>query len=405
MRDFTYHAPTEIVFGKGAEEKTGLLVKKYGGSRVVLLYGGRSALRSGLISRLEEALLAEGIPVLSLGGIVPNPLLSDARRMAGEAKRFGADFVLAAGGGSVIDTAKAVAHSVANPDADIWDIWLRKTPIKKSLPVGAVLTIAAAGSETSNSAVLTNDDTEALDKRGLSTDFNRCRFAVMNPELTMSLPAWQIGAGAADIFMHTAERYFATEFGNHLTDEFAEGLMRNIILYGPRGVENPGDYEAMSEIMWSGSVSHVGLTGLGAAGKNGRDGDWACHQLGMAISAIYDSTHGATLTAVWGTWARYVRENSLFRFADFARKVMGVAEKDNEKAAEEGICRAEEFFRKLGMPVSVGELIGHALSEEEADALADRCSYGKARTVGGVKVLDYQDMKAIYMLAGGTGKE
>ncbi len=401
MRDFTYYSPTEIVFGKGAEKKTAALVKKYRGTRAVLIYGGSSAVKSGLIGRLEKGLLAEGIPVLSLGGVVPNPLLSTAREMARKAAEFGADFVIAAGGGSVIDTAKGVAHSLANPGMDIWDFWLGKAPVTKSFPVGAVLTIAAAGSETSNSAVLTNDETEVFLKKGLATVFNRCRFAVMNPELTMSLPVYQIGAGAADIFMHTSERYFASVFGNHLSDEFAEGLMRNIMKYGPLGVKNPQDYEAMSEIMWSGSVSHIGLTGLGSTGENGRDGDWSCHQLGMTLSAVYDSTHGATLTAVWGTWARYVREYSISRFAEYARRVTGVEEEDERKAAEEGIRRTEDFFRELGMPVSVGELLGHPLSEAEIEELAYRCSYGKSRTVGCVKELDYEDMKAIYKLAGG----
>lgn len=395
MQKFTYYAPTEIVFGPAAEDRTAELVKKYGGSRVLLIYGGKSAEKSGLLGRVKENLKAAGIEVLALGGVVPNPLVSTAVKMAEEGKRFGADFVLAVGGGSVIDTAKAVAHAIAAPEHEIWDFWTG-TKVQASLPKGAILTISAAGSETSNSSVLTNDLLDAPTKRGINTDFNRCKFAIMNPELTMTLPLYQIGAGAADIFMHTSERYFAAILGNHLTDEIAEGLFRDIIKYGPRGVADPKDYEAMSEIMWCGSVSHVGLTGIGAQGDTPREGDWSCHQLGMAISALYDSTHGATLTAVWAAWSRYVKEANVARFAQFARKVYGVAEADDEKAAEEGIFRTNAFFRSLGMPLSLTELLGHEPTDEEIEKIAWECTFGRKRTIGAFKVLGYDDIVAIY---------
>ena len=395
MQKFTYYAPTEIVFGPAAEDRTAELVKKYGGSRVLLIYGGKSAERSGLLGRVKENLKAAGIEVLAMGGVVPNPLVSTAVKMAEEGKRFGADFVLAVGGGSVIDTAKAVAHAIAAPEHEIWDFWTG-TKVQASLPKGAILTISAAGSETSNSSVLTNDLLDAPTKRGINTDFNRCKFAIMNPELTMTLPLYQIGAGAADIFMHTSERYFAAILGNHLTDEIAEGLFRDIIKYGPRGVADPKDYEAMSEIMWCGSVSHVGLTGIGAQGDTPREGDWACHQLGMAISALYDSTHGATLTAVWAAWSRYVKEANVARFAQFARKVYGVTEADDEKAAEEGILRTNAFFRSLGMPLSLTELLGHEPTDEEIEKIAWECTFGRKRTIGAFKVLGYDDIVAIY---------
>ena len=395
MQKFVYYAPTEIVFGRGTEKRAGELVKKHGGSRVFVIYGGGSAVRSGLLGRVTESLEAEGLAVKAMGGVVPNPLVSTARKMAKEAIAFGADFILAVGGGSVIDTSKGVAHAAANPEHDIWDFW-SGTPITKSLPVGAILTISAAGSETSNSAVLTNDEKNPPIKCGVNTDFNRCRFAIMNPELTMTLPRYQIGAGAADIFMHTSERYFAKILGNHLTDEFAEGLFRDIIEYGPKGVNDPTDYEAMSEIMWCGSVSHVGLTGIGAKGDTSRDGDWSCHQLGMTISALYDSTHGATLTAVWGAWARYVKNENAARFAQFARKVYGVTETDDEKAAEEGILRTEAWFRSLGMPLSLTELLGRESSDEELENLATVCSRDRTRTIGAFKTLGHEDIIAIY---------
>ena len=395
MQKFTYYAPTEIVFGPAAEDRTAELVKKYGGSRVLLIYGGKSAEKSGLLGRVKENLKAAGIEVLAMGGVVPNPLVSTAVKMAEEGKRFGADFVLAVGGGSVIDTAKAVAHAIAAPEHEIWDFWTG-TKVQASLPKGAILTISAAGSETSNSSVLTNDLLDAPTKRGINTDFNRCKFAIMNPELTMTLPLYQIGAGAADIFMHTSERYFAAILGNHLTDEIAEGLFRDIIKYGPRGVADPKDYEAMSEIMWCGSVSHVGLTGIGAQGDTPREGDWSCHQLGMAISALYDSTHGATLTAVWAAWSRYVKAANVARFAQFARKVYGVTEADDEKAAEEGILRTNAFFRSLGMPLSLTELLGHEPTDEEIEKIAWECTFGRKRTIGAFKVLGYDDIVAIY---------
>ncbi len=360
-----------------------------------MIYGGKSAEKSGLLGRVLRTLEESGLTVKAMGGVVPNPLVSTARKMASEAAAFGADFILAVGGGSVIDTSKGVAHTVANPGHDVWDFW-SGTPLKKSLPVAAVLTISAAGSETSNSAVLTNDDLNPPTKRGLTSDFNRCRFAVMNPELTMTLPKYQIGAGAADIFMHTSERYFPAILGNHLTDEFAEGLFRDIIKYGPRGVQDPSDYEAMSEIMWCGSVSHVGLTGIGTQGDTSRDGDWSCHQLGMALSALYDSTHGATLTAVWAAWSRYVMDTNVGRFAQFARKVYGVTEADDRKAAEEGIGRTNAFFRSLGMPLSLTELLGHRPTDEEIETVSAECSRHRSRTIGSFKELDHDDIVAIY---------
>ena len=395
MEKFVYHAPTEIVFGKDTELRTAELVKKYGGSRVFVVYGGQSAVKSGLLDRVMQNLKENDVAAEAMGGVVPNPLVSTAREMVKAALAFQADFILAVGGGSVIDTAKGVAHAVADPSHDIWDFWTG-TKVTKSLPIGTILTISAAGSETSNSAVLTNDTKVPPTKRGITTEFNRCRFAIMNPELTMTLPKYQIGAGAADIFMHTSERYFAAVIGNHLTDEIAEGLFRDIVLYGPKGVEDPQDYEAMSEIMWCGSVSHVGLTGVGAQGDTPREGDWTCHQLGMAISALYDSTHGATLSAVWAAWCRYVRSENIGRFAQFARKVYGITEPDDMKASEEGILKTNAFFKSLGMPLSLTELLGHTPDDEEIEKLAVECTYDRTRKIGAFKILDYDDIVAIY---------
>lgn len=399
MQKFVYYAPTKIVFGKETEKQVGELARSFGAHRVFIVYGGHSAEKSGLLDRVKQSIRDAGLEEEAMGGVVPNPLLSTIREMIAAAFSFGADFILAVGGGSVIDTAKAVAHGTANPETDVWDFWVKKAALKKSLPIGSVVTIAAAGSETSDSCVYTNDEIEPHTKRGLTTDLNRCRFAVMNPELTMTLPAYQIGAGAADIFMHTSERYFTDILGNHLTDEIAEGLFRDIIRFGPAGLKNPQDYEAMSEIMWCGSVSHVGLTGLGAKGDTSRDGDWSCHQLGMAMSALYDSTHGATLTAVWGSWARYVCRENISRFAQFGRKVFGITGQDDAETAKRSIETAEAFFRELGMPLTITDLLGHKPTEQEILDIATECSYGKTRTIGSFKVLGFDDIVNIYRMA------
>lgn len=399
MEKFEFYAPTKVVFGKDTHHRAGELVQAEGAEAVLIVYGGESAKKSGLLAEIEKSLEEKGIRYLSLGGVVPNPLLSKAREMIAKALEFKADFILAVGGGSVIDNAKVVAHGVANPDTDVWDYYTGKKKLEKSMPHAAVLTISAAGSEMSNSAVITNDEITPHSKRGINTDLNRCRFAILNPELTYTLPKYQIGAGAADIFMHTSERYFAQILGNHLSDEIAEGLLRTITEFGVKAVENPRDYTAMSEVMWAGSISHNGITGLGSKGDTAKDGDWSCHQLSMPLSAIYDYTHGASLTAVWGSWARYVRHCNIARFAEFARKVYKIEESDDAKAAEAGILRSEEFFRRLGMPTSLRELMGREPSEEELRALAQSCSFEKSRTIGGFMILDYEDMYRIYKAA------
>ena len=399
MLKFNYYSPTRIVFGAGTVNEIGTLIREFKVRKVAIVFGGNSAKKSGLLDIVEDRLKSEGMDVILLGGVVPNPLLSKAKEMTKEAVKFGAEFVLAVGGGSVIDTAKFVAIGVASPDTDIEEFFFQRKKVEKSLPIGTVLTIAAAGSETSDSAVLTDDVTGTHIKKGITTDYNRCKFAIMDPELTYTLPKYQIGAGVADIFMHTSERYFTDILGNHLTDEMAEGLFRDIIKFGPIGVKSPTDYEAMSEIMWCGSVSHIGLTGLGAKGDTPRDGDWSCHQLGMAISALFDSTHGATLSAIWASWANYVKDANIQRFAEFARKVYGTDEADDEKCANKGIEKTVEFFESVGMPVNLHDLLNREVSEKDCEELAINCSYKKSRSIGSFKSLSYDDMYNIYMAA------
>ena len=399
MLKFNYYSPTRIVFGAGTVNEIGTLIREFKVRKVAIVFGGNSAKKSGLLDIVEDRLKSEGMDVILLGGVVPNPLLSKAKEMTKEAVKFGAEFVLAVGGGSVIDTAKFVAIGVASSDTDIEEFFFQRKKVEKSLPIGTVLTIAAAGSETSDSAVLTDDVTGTHIKKGITTDYNRCKFAIMDPELTYTLPKYQIGAGVADIFMHTSERYFTDILGNHLTDEMAEGLFRDIIKFGPIGVKSPTDYEAMSEIMWCGSVSHIGLTGLGAKGDTPRDGDWSCHQLGMAISALFDSTHGATLSAIWASWANYVKDANIQRFAEFTRKVYKTDEADDEKCANKGIEKTVEFFESVGMPVNLHELLNREVSEKDCEELAINCSYKKSRSIGSFKSLSYDDMYNIYMAA------
>ena len=392
MQSFQYYIKTDVVFGEGSVCRTAELVKKHGGSRVLVVYGGGSAKRSGLLDRvfalLDEALL----PYDSIGGVQPNPRVELAREGVKRAVEFRADLILAVGGGSVIDTAKAIAHGAANPETDIWEFWKRRAVPTRSTPVGVILTIPASGSETSDSAVLTNE--QECEKRGLNTDLNRPAFAILDPKLAMTLPTRQLSCGVTDILMHTLDRYFTPADDNELTDELAEALLRVVIRNGPKVVENENDLHAMSEIMWCGSVSHNGLTGLGAPRE------FTTHQLGHALSEKFDAIHGESLSAMWGSWARYVWETKPARFARFARNVWDVDDVDADEAAMLGIEATENFFRSLHMPVSLGELKGVGVqSEEGLQELALRCSYQKTRTIGSFRVLGYDDMLEIYRLA------
>lgn len=392
MQSFQYYIKTNVVFGEGSVCRTAELVKKHGGSRVLVVYGGGSAKRSGLLDRVFALLDEALIPYDSIGGVQPNPRVELAREGVKRAVEFRADLILAVGGGSVIDTAKAIAHGAANPETDIWEFWKRREVLTRSTPVGVILTIPAAGSETSDSAVLTNEQEQ--EKRGLNTDLNRPAFAILDPKLAMTLPTRQLSCGVTDILMHTLDRYFTPADDNELTDELAEALLRVVIRNGPKVVENENDLHAMSEIMWCGSVSHNGLTGLGAPRE------FTTHQLGHALSEKFDAIHGETLSAMWGSWARYVWEMKPARFARFARNVWDVDDVDADEAAMLGIEATENFFRSLHMPVSLGELKDVGVqSEEGLQELALRCSYQKTRTIGSFRVLGYDEMLEIYRLA------
>ena len=391
MQSFTFYCPTKVVFGKGAEKAAASEAKEFGATRVFIVYGGGSAVRSGLLGRIEKEFAELGIPTKSLGGVQPNPRLSLAREGVKQAVEFKADFILGVGGGSVLDTAKAIAHGTATPDVDVWEYWEGTRPVEKSLPVGAVLTISAAGSETSDSSVLTNEETGT--KRGINTPFNRPRFAVMDPELTFTLPKYQVACGIVDIMMHTLDRYFTHTKGNEMTDEIAAALLRTVIRNGRKALENQQDYDAMSELMWCSSLSHNGLTGLGAVT------DFGPHKIGHELSAKYDVAHGASLSAVWESWAKYVCPEEPERFAKYARDVWGVEETDTEAAARLGIEKTVDYFRSIGMPVSIGELETGVRTDDELRDMARRATLNDTITLANFKKLHQADVYEILKMA------
>lgn len=394
MKDFSYYAPTEFVFGKTSEEQVGKLVKKYGGTKVLLHYGGQSAIRSGLLAKVEQALEAEGIAYVKLGGVVPNPRLSLVRKGIELCKAEGVDFLLAVGGGSVIDSCKAIS-SGRFYEGDVWTLYLHQDHATKYLPIGCVLTIPAAGSEMSNGSVITNDEVESWLKKDYCVEEFRCKFAVMNPERTFTLPAWQTACGITDMMMHTMERYFSKDDDMEITDAIAETLLRTCMSEGHKVMENPEDYKSRAQIMWAGSLAHNDLTGCGTTG------DWATHNLEHELSGMFDVSHGAGLAAVWGSWARYTREENMPRFARFAKNVMGIdtTGMSDLDAAEAGIKAMEAFFASIGMPTDIHTLIDKEISDAEIEVLADKCSTGDTQTIGGLKVLKKADMIAIYKMA------
>ena len=392
IKDFNYYAPTRVVFGRDSEKQLAQLIQQQGGTRVLVHYGGGSARRSGLLDRTFNTLREAGISFVELGGVVPNPLLSKVQEGIDLCRREQVDFILAVGGGSVIDSSKAIGYGV-NYDGDVWDFWEGKASPRQCLPIGVILTIPAAGSEMSSSCVITRD--EGLLKRGINSDLCRCRFCIMNPELTYTLPAYQTAAGATDIMMHTMERYFSKYEDMTLTDAIAEALLRTVKDSVFEVLRNAEDYRHRAQIMWAGSLAHNDLT------ECGTEKDFATHRLEHELSAVYGVTHGAGLAALWGSWARYVLPKHISRFVQFAVNVMGVNNDFThpEATAPKGIEAIERFYRAIGMPTNIGELLGRTLTDEEVDTLADRCSRGGTITLGAMEVLDREAMHAIYQMA------
>ncbi|MCQ2257214.1 MAG: iron-containing alcohol dehydrogenase [Bacteroidaceae bacterium] len=394
MKNFNFYAPTQVVFGRDAENELASLVKKYGGTKVLVHYGGQSAIKSGLMAKVEKQLSDAGISYVKLGGVVPNPRLSLVRKGIELCKAEGIDFLLAVGGGSVIDSCKAIS-SGRFFDGDVWDLYLHKTFATEYLPIGCILTIPAAGSEMSNGSVITNDEVDGWLKKDYCVDEFRCKFAIMNPELTFTLPAWQTACGITDMMMHTMERYFSKDDDMETTDAIAESILRTCMTEGHKVMENPTDYISRANIMWAGSVAHNDITGCGTTG------DWATHNIEHELSGMFDVSHGAGLAAVWGSWARYSREENMPRFARFARNVMGIdtTGMSDIEAAEAGIQAMERFFSSIGMPTNIHTLVGKEISDAEIEEMADKCTTGDTQTIGGLKILKKADIIKIYQMA------
>lgn len=389
MNSFTFYSPTKVIFGAKTCDQVGKAVRESGGSHVLVLYGGGSVVKNGVLDRVKASLTQAGLAFDCAGGVQPNPRLSFAQQVADQYRDQGIDFLLAVGGGSVLDTMKGVSMSLAC-GGNIWDFFDGSREVTGAVPMGSVLTIAAAGSETSDSAVLTN---EVLGrKKGKSTPFNRPLFAIMDPELTYTLPPHQTACGVTDIMMHTLERYISDHENDYLTDAIAEALLRDVMDAGLLAMAEPEHYDARSEIMWCGSLSHNDLTGLG------HSKDFSVHQLGHELSAKFDVAHGDSLSMMWPSWARYVCGQNPGRFANLGRKVLGITEQDDSIAAQLTISGFEGYWQRLGMPVRLGDCIGVQPDAVLAD-LAARCSWQGKRKVGVFRPIDTSDMLAIYQAA------
>lgn len=393
MLDFQYWTPTQVAFGRNAVSQTAELLKNHGARKVLIHYGGGSVVRSGLLDRITGQLDEAGVPYVSLGGAVPNPRLGKVREGIELCRRENVDFVLAVGGGSAIDSAKAIAYGVPD-EGDVWDLFEGKRKAEAALPVGVVLTLSATGSEMSASCVITNED--GWVKKGYGSQLGRPVFAVMDPSLTLTLPAWQTACGCTDILMHTMERYFNNGARMEITDSIAEALLKTVMRYAVVLRDHPEDYEARAEVMWAGSLSHNGLTGCGTDG-----GDWMSHKLEHELSGLYDVAHGAGLAAVWGSWARYVMPCCPDRFRRFAVKVMDVPDEGtDEEVGLKGVVAMEDFFRSIGMPVSLKEL-GVAATDADLELMARKCAITCGGGKGSARLLKEADMLAIYRMARG----
>lgn len=391
MKDFEFYTPTKVVFGKDKELEAGRLIRSYGAGKVLIHYGGQSAKKSGLLDRVKKSLEEAGIDYVELGGVQANPTLEMVRKGITLCLAEKVDFVLAVGGGSVIDSAKDIANGIADPKVDVWDFSLKKAAVTKSVPVGVILTLAAAGSEMSSSCVITDEETGR--KRGYNSEFNRPVFAIENPELTYSVSKFQTGCGAVDIMMHTMERYLTGDEGTYLTDSIAEGVMRSVVQAGKESIENPENYEARANMMWASSVAHNDLTHCG------RTFFMQVHQLEHEVSGMYPAVaHGAGLSALWCSWARYVYPGKEERFAQFANRVWNIAYdfENPEKTVLAGIEAQENYYKSIDMPVNLKTL---GVKWEDLEQLADNCSFHKTRTLPGIRELDWKDMLEIYKMA------
>lgn len=391
MLNFEFYNPTKVIFGRGAEMTAGKEIKALGGHKVLVHFGGSHLKKSGVLDRIHESLTEAGLTYVDLGGVVPNPRLGLVKEGIRLCKEEGVDFLLPVGGGSVIDSAKGIGYGLVN-DFPLEDLLLGKVTTDKIAPLGCISTIAAAGSETSNSMVITIE--EGMLKRSYNHDCARPKFAIMNPELTCTLPAYQTASGASDIMMHTMERYFTNTKDVDLIDRMSEGLLTAVREAAKTAVKEPDNYEARATLMWAGSLSHNGLTGTG------RITDFASHKIEHELGGMFDVAHGAGLCAIWGSWARYVYKTNPARFAQFAVRVFDTAENfyDREATAEKGIEAWEDWCRSIGMPASLTEL-GIAPTDGQIEEMAEKCVSAGGGHVGFFQTLYKEDVVKILQMA------
>ncbi len=390
MNTTNYYAPTRITLGEGAEDNISLELMKEGAKKVLIHYGSSRIERNGLLEKIVRNLSDNAIEYTLLPGVVPNPRLSLVRKGIVKAREEGVDFILAVGGGSVIDSAKAIAYGLKY-DGDVWDFYSGKAKPASSFPVGCILTMAAAGSEMSDSSVITNDEDGFL-KRGTNSDKGRLKFALMNPVLTYTLPPYQTSCSIVDIQMHTMERYFVRDYSLPLTDSLALSLIRSVRENGLKALENGSDYDARASLMWASSLSHNGLMAVGASWR----GDWACHQLEHELSGKYDIAHGAGLAAVWPAWARYTMHSNPERYARLGYSLYSITpSKSPERDAGKMIEAHEEFYKAIKMPTRLSEA-GIFPTDDEIEELSDKCSFHSTRTIGNMMKLSKVDIAEIY---------
>ena len=387
-----YYTPTRVFFGKGAETKLGETLNRDGYKKALLHYGGKSAIESGILERVEKDLLSNDIDYIKVGGVVPNPRVTLVRKAIEEANKHGSEIIIALGGGSVIDSAKAIAYGLFNTEGDIWDYYLGERKVKGAFPLAAILTLSATGSEMSASSVISNDEGPGY-KRGLNSEWGRPKYAFLNPELTYSVSPYQTASGSADIMMHTLERFFHSGEGLTLTDDLSVSLLKSVMAYTPIALSDPKNYEARANLMWAGSLSHNGLMNMGSDSR----GDWACHQMEHELSAKYDCPHGAGLTAIWGSWARYVFPSIKERLVILGEKLFSL-EGESDVVAEKTIDEMEKFFSSISMPVTIKEL-GIELSEEDIESLSFGATFHGKRTLGDSFRLGGKEISDIYRMA------
>jgi len=394
MKDFTYDAPTKVIFGENTEFQVGKELKARGAKIVLLHYGSERMIKNNTIGPIVKCIEDEGIKVVMLGGVKPNPRLSLVNKGIDLAKENNVDFILAVGGGSVIDSAKAIGAGLYN-GGNVWDFFTGERIPTGCTPLGCILTLAATGSEMGHGTVINNEET------GQKTPIKNCpytvcSFAIEDPLLTLTLPAYQTASGSFDIIMHTLERWFFNGERNQLTDSIAAGLLRSVVVNTVKAIDNPKDINARGELMWASSLSHNGLTECG----NGSHGDWACHNLSHELSAKYDSAHGAAIASLWPTWAKYVYKINPLAFAKLGYDVFETKNSgDLEKDALATIDAVSKFLKKIGLPTNIYELLDEKLDDEVLEELANGASLNGTKTFGAIKNLTKDDMLKIYIEA------